>query len=417
MYTDPRWNESWADNSIGQVVTVTGKSGNVITVDPPVRHTYRAALYPRIRTQGFVENAGVEDLHIKLTAAGDPTTIQIKNSAYCWVRNCHLEYTSRTHVSLSTAYKCEIRRNYMHHAHDYGGGGHGYGVNAGGRTSDCLIEDNIFEHLRHSMLVQVGANGNVFGYNYSLDNYTDASWTPCDISLHGHWPYMNLFEGNVVQEIDVSDYWGPCGPGNTFLRNRIETEGFDVFDYSHEQNFIGNELPVDNIHIDGSINNTLVHGNHEQGSLQGYNTISDHNIPVSYYLMEKPAFFGSLDWPVTGGEIVPNSGKIPAQLRYEGNDPVECDLAGGDDIYGIECFPNPFNGRIAVSCQLSAISKKTVPIKIYDVKGKLVKKLITDSRRLKAGITWNTANMPSGIYVLKCRINKKSFTKQLVLQK
>jgi len=33
------------------------------------------------------------------------------------------------------------------------------------------------------------------------------NWTPADISVHGHYAYSNLFEGNIVQEITVSDYW------------------------------------------------------------------------------------------------------------------------------------------------------------------------------------------------------------------
>ena len=74
----------------------------------------------------------------------------------------------------------------------------------------------------------MGASGNVYGYNYSVETQSEGTWTPCDISLHGHYPHMNLFEGNTVQEVDVSDYWGPCGPGNTFLRNRVESEGIQV---------------------------------------------------------------------------------------------------------------------------------------------------------------------------------------------
>ena len=94
------------------------------------------------------------------------------------------------------------------------------------------------------MMVHIGANGNVFGYNYSIEPYQNegGNWTPCDISIHGHYPYANLFEGNIVQEITVADYWGPAGPGNTFLRNRVEKEGITLEDSSNYQNFIGNEI-------------------------------------------------------------------------------------------------------------------------------------------------------------------------------
>jgi hypothetical protein len=167
-------------------------------------------------------------------------------------------------VNLSESLWCEVRDSYMHDAHDHGGSGHGYGSNLGTHATVNLVENNIFVHLRHSMLVQVGATGNVFGYNYSIDPYANGGgWTPCDISLHGHYPNMNLFEGNTIQEVDVSDYWGPCGPGNTFFRNRTEAEGIEVMDYSHRQNVFGNELGTDPniISTESSVNETLVHGN------------------------------------------------------------------------------------------------------------------------------------------------------------
>ena len=76
------------------------------------------------------------------------------------------------------------------------------------------------------MLVDRGANGNVFTYNYARENFQDSQpgvWTPPDISLHGHYPYANLFNSNIVQQIAIGDSWGPAGINNTFCRNRIES--------------------------------------------------------------------------------------------------------------------------------------------------------------------------------------------------
>ncbi len=310
MYTDDRWDENWAKDSVGQILTIASVKGNELTLDRPLYLTYRSDLNPRIRTQGFVTNAGVEHLSIKLTAKGDPTTISFKNAAYCWVQNVRSTFTSRVHVSLTTAYRCVVRDSYFGDSYEFGGGGHGYGVNSAHHTSDCLIENNVFKHLRHSMLVQVGATGNVFGYNYSIEPESDGTWTPCDISLHGHYPYANLFEGNIVQEIDISDYWGPVGPRNTFLRNRVESEGIDILDHSHGQNLIGNVLGIgkNRITVHKSVNETFLYGNHP-----------DHSddvttIPASYYLSQKPPFFGSEAWPVNNTATIE---KIPSQIRYE----------------------------------------------------------------------------------------------------
>jgi len=208
-----------------------------------------------------------------------------------------------------------------------GGGGHGYGVELGFHVSDCLIENNIFKHLRHSMMVHLGANGNVFGYNYSTQPYQSegGNWTPADISVHGHYAYSNLFEGNIVQEITVSDYWGPSGPYNTFLRNRIESESVCLEDSSNYQNFIGNEIVNGNIlwdtdnryphKIDPST--LFLHGNLINGSIQWNQQTQDRTIPNSYYLDSKPAFFGGINWPSTGSDRT--DGTIPAKERYYGN--------------------------------------------------------------------------------------------------
>ncbi len=43
------------------------------------------------------------------------------------------------------------------------------------KSGRCRVEDNIFQMLRHAMLLQAGANGNVCGYNYSRENYWNNS--------------------------------------------------------------------------------------------------------------------------------------------------------------------------------------------------------------------------------------------------
>ncbi|HEY9063067.1 MAG TPA: glycosyl hydrolase family 28-related protein [Pseudobacteroides sp.] len=327
MYTLTEWNQSWADGAVGQIAKVLSVKGNSITIDEPLRYNFKGDLNPVIRTQGFVENVGFEDFSIKRLDTGDANIFFFKNAANCWIRNIHSMLARKAHVSVTSGYRIEVRDSFFEDATDWAGGGHGYGVELGYHVTDCLVENNIFKHLRHSMMVHLGANGNVFGYNYSIEPHQNegGNWTPCDISIHGHQPFANLFEGNIVQEISIADYWGPAGPDNTFLRNRIESEGISIEDSSNHQNIIGNEFVKSSIFIDTESryphkidSSTLkVHGNYINGSVSWDSKISENNIPVSYYIKAKPAFFRSLEWPSTGADRV--GGTNPARERYLGN--------------------------------------------------------------------------------------------------
>jgi hypothetical protein len=326
MYTDPEWIQSWAENSVGQFFIIEAISGNTLTLNRPLYLDYNAKLNPQIRKQGLVTFAGVENLFItKTVSTADGATISLKNVAYCWVKAVESDHTKKAHIMCESVYACVFRDSYFHHSYDYAGDGHGYGISLGLHVTDCLIENTIFRHLRHAMLTQLGASGNVFGYNYSIDNVqgvgeTDLNqeWTPCDISMHGHFPNNNLYEGNLVQEIDIADYWGPCGEGNTVFRNKVVQEGIDLFDHSNDQNIAANVLPTQSygITIGSEIAGTLSHGNVINGVVQWDQSITDHTFPNSYYLTSKPAFLGSTQWPVFGPDVT-GEYTLPAQQRYE----------------------------------------------------------------------------------------------------
>lgn len=336
MYTLDSWNAGWAAGARGQIAQVVEVDGNKIIIDKPLRLDYYAEFNPQIRTQGFVENVGFEDFSIKRLDTSDAHMFYYKNAAKCWIKNIHSMLASKSHVSVNTGYRLEIRDSFFDDATNWGGGGHGYGVELGYHTTDTLVENNVFKHLRHSMMVHVGANGNVFGYNYSIEPESEGSWTPCDISLHGHYPNNNLFEGNIIQELDISDYWGPSGPNNTVFRNRIESEGINIEDSSNYQNIIGNEIVKGNIEWDTDDRyphlidpeTLLIHGNYVEDSLQWDESISSRVFPCSYYLTDKPDFYGNMEWPSTGADKL--MGSNPARERYLGNDIPDAGNKTGD---------------------------------------------------------------------------------------
>ncbi len=322
MYTDPRWDVSWADGSVGEVVWVTARSGNSLTLRDPLHFPYEPSLNPRIRPQGLIEEVGLEHLSINRLDDGDGETVRVRNAANIWFIGIETSSTVRAHISTQVTYGCLVRDSYLHHSHDYGSGGHGYGVELGRHTTDCLVENNVFESLRHAMLVQVGASGNVFGYNYSRETVSGESWSPPDISVHGHYAAFNLFEGNVVQEAHIADYWGPAGPGNTLLRNCFEGEGLDVSDQSHRQNLIANDLvgAGEEIEIEAGVEDTIEHGNYTSAGTTWQSGLPQE-IPDSLYLESRPAFYGNKPWPAPL-DSRPALCSNPAKERWQTGEPV-----------------------------------------------------------------------------------------------
>ncbi|HPD18413.1 MAG TPA: glycosyl hydrolase family 28-related protein, partial [Candidatus Goldiibacteriota bacterium] len=128
MLTSPEWNQSWAQNVVGQIFQVLSVDGHKITIDEPLHISFESRLKPRIRVLYMLSGAGLEDFYVKRIDKGEGNVITIINSAYCRVKNVESEYVLRTHVSIERSYRCSVLNSYFHHAYDYGGGGHGYGV-------------------------------------------------------------------------------------------------------------------------------------------------------------------------------------------------------------------------------------------------------------------------------------------------
>ena len=215
------------------------------------------------------------------------------------------------------------------------------------RSTDNLVENNVFYYLRHSMVLEWGGCGNVFGYNASArifdKEYPDTNWLMLDICVHGDGPFMNLFEGNVVAHMGCDNEHG-ASRSNTFFRNRVErySEGqsrkieynlnaVELQRNQLEMNVIGNVLcrPGDAGDVwsiggpdlknpDLRVEQTLLrHGNFDfvWGATQWDSKIQSHRLPSSLYLKERPAFFRDLPWPAIGPDCDPKQGLIPASRR------------------------------------------------------------------------------------------------------
>jgi|GEM_PF-3118270 len=327
---------------VGQIIRVKSISGDKLTLElyDELRIDYQTSLTPRIKKVEVIKNIGFEDFYIsnQNTSNNGQDNIGFGYAVNCWVSGVESYNPSHAHVSIGTSSHIEVRGSWFHHAKSYGGGGRGYGVSIGDRSTNCLVENNIFSYLRHAMIISRGANGNVFGYNYSRDERSIAEWywpddMEGDISIHGHYPFANLFEGNMAMRAIADDWWGSNGPYNTFFRNIIYS-GDIALENTNTANAVGCEFWNGE---QGSVNNLgqifyqggdIDDKNRNHGSsdildwysvfddCEGSTTLIHHYVAtnnsvayyrsfvndVSYYRSARPSFIttGQYTWPPIG---------------------------------------------------------------------------------------------------------------------
>lgn len=407
----------WAAYSVGQLAMITSINGNTIHLDQEIRIDYDPMLAPEIRKVDAIKNAGIECLRIhRLDQASSGYNISFSYSYNCWVKGVESSRSAGAHVSISAGSHTEITGSYFHHAFAYDGAStRGYGVMLAHHASDCLIADNIFEHLRHAMIVKQGANGNVFAYNYSIDPYrTEIPHNAGgDISLHGHYAYANLFEGNIVQNIHIDKTWGPSGPYNTFFRNRAELYGIFMSQdsvSSDMQSFVGNEVthPSQGLYILSGTGH-FEHGNNIDGTItpSNTNTLTDN----SYYLSAAPSFWSSSTaWPSIGIPSVLNSGTIPAKQRLLQNIFTACasqslGIAEAGSVQ-LNVFPNPFSDVIHIELDKPV----NIELQLTDITGRIVWKREAFTHKILVPAT----GLPDGIYILKAYIEGKEYSAKII---
>lgn len=357
MYTSPPWAngqswwQGWAEYAVGQIAIISSIDGNTIKLNDPLHHNYPDTIEDNgtirkvyVKKREMVEYAGVEDLYLKrvnqpVSEMSIGHSINIFYGAYCHIKRVESAYTFEAHFEFNGCYKSEILQSYAHDTRDYHGltgmlPGHSYGAELF-RSTSCLIVDNVFTKHSGSIIVHVGSSGNVIAYNYDGDyNYPYGG-----ICLHGHYDNYNLVESNVTQGIGIGEWWGPDGPGNTMLRNKLTYYGITVRDHSDRQNIVGNILATDPYapyeidihdiltcqHIPScDVHETLSHGNALSSGQQWDPGLGLRIVPESYYLSEKPAFFGTKEWPALNPEN-PTVGSIPAEDRYNAGHPLVFD--------------------------------------------------------------------------------------------
>ncbi len=401
---------NWALNSVGQLLQIKQVVGNQVITNSPIRMTYLMNELPYIQKFTPIQQVGIECIKIERidnTAPLQTSNIKFEFSVNSWVKNVESENCTFSHINLTKSSNISITDSYFHHAFDYGPNGRAYGVMIQFTSNECLVQNNVFQYLRHAMILQAGANANVFAYNYSFNPFwtSTPSNSAGDMVLHGNYPYLNLFEHNQGQNIVIDNSHGPNGPFNTFFRNRASLFGiFFSASNSPNQNIIGNEI-TNNRFPYSLVNYTIqggghfLYGNSDKGNLKPSGTSI---LPLkSLIYNQQPTFINnSAQWGGIGTPNLPSSNVIPAYLNYSNNNlfsqscgtlsSAETNLLNKSESI---IYPNPTSGIVHIK---NAFNLKQ--IKLFDQFGKVI--LLADGEIQNSTLTIDLSSFTKGIYIL-----------------
>ena len=378
---------NWALGTVGQLVQILNVDQDTIFLKSPLRRTYINDGPVYIQKVVPLEHIGMSCFGIE--RIDDTAPAQQSNIQLNFVVNSYLSHLSSinctfAHVDLRTCSNITVRASYFQDAFNYGGGGRAYGVALQATTNECLIEDNIFKHLRHAILLQSGANGNVAALNFSTEpNWDEPPFTANaagELVLHGNYVYANLFEQNVIGNIVIDNSHGANGPDNLFYRNRAELYGIFFSDQSSPQQlFIGNHIT--NTSFPYSLVNYNLQGvghyqfaNNNKGVITPSGTQMSSDTSFAY--QTKPDFISAIDW-LTIGDQPTMIQPIPAQQRYLNQTPfyMNCNQGAVSNaeqlLNSFSVWPIPFEE----SCWVKAPGHVGGCLSILNVSGQVLKKI------------------------------------------
>ncbi len=417
---------SWAEYSVGQILFIENIVADTLLLKNALRIDYDDELDPEIRPLNIITETGMECFKITRadnTLQGVGSNFYLAFAANCWIRGVESHFSVGSHIYLTQSSRIEISGCYVHEAYAYDGSGtRGYGITLNMHSGECLIENNILKQLRHAMMVKTGANGNVFAYNYSTEPYRSEPIHDLsgDNSLHGHYAFANLFEGNIVQNIIIDHYWGPSGPWNTFFRNRAELYGIIMTSSdtteTDSQNFAGNEVVNTNILYGNYIltgEDQFEYGNNVKGSIvpPGTSDLPDS----SYYRENVPPYWDIIDpWPPIGVPHDTNEYSIPAKERYlHGWTRTVCSdsLYTGSNVFKtkhrLRIYPNPGNGTVFIHSDAPVME-----VCLINLQGRVLYTEQEPGNKIQLD-----PELSPGIYILQLKTARAKRNIKLILEK
>ncbi len=394
----PTWRSTMQETEIVAI------SGNTLTIKDPLYIDFPLSASPQVwRTVPLntgsipVGNrwSGIENIAV---AGGNNMwgfpggTVNFSYMAYAWAKAIEADGARWTpfnpahpgkygyNIGLGRCYRCVIRDSYAHGSTDENPGGQAYGIVVGVGSSNSLVENNISVENNKPIALNATGGGNVIAYNY-VDQavlWNSPGWQENAIDdSHANFTHHDLIEGNWTPNLGGDTTHGNSG-WHTHLRNyangvnssggmtaNLRAVGMDGWTHFHA--YIGNVLnggtvyqttpssqggrPVyqlgNNSGNCGCWDNGYAAAHiYRDGNWDNVNNgvvwaAGARTIPASFYLVSKPAFFGSYAWPwvdPTAATATARVGTLPAKARYDAGTPFAPPPGGA--------LPAPTNLRV-----------------------------------------------------------------------
>jgi hypothetical protein len=360
---------------------------NTITFDSPITISYRVAHQAQLsytQTAPYVTNAGVEDMTLR---NGDDGQLRFEWAAMSWAKNVESTVWLGEGIAVDNSFRIQLEEFYVHDAAWAEPGGAGYAISLSGGSSEILIENGISVKANKVMVSRCAGAGSVTAYNYMDDGHINTAdgWIEIGVNnSHMTGSHHMLFEGNYGFNLDSDDTHG-AAIYSTYFRNYapgVRSKFVSSYDgktiddvaqsssngpiraagamaYSYWFSFIGNVLGMPRgggipgwvystsnwtngqptiwqlgwdafspYPVDANVAKTAIQdGNFDYvtNSVVWAADDTEHTLPNSLYLAQKPAFFNTgrgYTWPWVhptgaGAQLY----TLPAKARYDAGAP------------------------------------------------------------------------------------------------
>jgi Secretion system C-terminal sorting domain/Right handed beta helix region len=326
-----------------------------------------------------VSPKGTQAANVRVSPLTQNVTIQGVESVKCTGAHINIEQSLNTHVK-----DC-----YAHDAYDWGGNKQAYGVVCELAAANCLIENNAFEVLRHAMVVQYGANNNLFRNNIARNSRWNQIYTfikSGDIQIHGNLAYNNTFENNFVDKIwmDQSGDHLKNGPNNKVIQNPSVLSGF------------------------ASVRNSCEDTSIIFSTEKIWNTDCEEIISI-VRTNKTPSKAAKIRLERDGIVTLPSKNNAQCALGFQ----KEVDEESAKKI--LECSPSPTSGILNITFQLSQMGD--VELNLVTISGKVVQNLYHNRFSEQGSYTesLNLAHITKGFYFVVLKQNNRHLNTQKII--